>query len=63
MQNSVGRKKFLEAEIEAKRKEVEKREDILTRHLKERSKDLNKLEEKFSQQERRLEEEIVSLKT
>jgi chromosome segregation ATPase len=55
-------KQFLEAEIVAQRKEVEKRENILTSHLQ-RSEDLNKLEEKFSQQERRLEEEIVSLKT
>jgi hypothetical protein len=53
----------LEAEIVAQRKEAEKRENILTSHLKEISEDLNKLEAEFSQQERRLEEEIVSLKT
>jgi hypothetical protein len=41
----------------------EKREDILTSHLKEISEDLNKLEAEFSQQERRFEEEIISLKT
>jgi hypothetical protein len=35
----------------------------LTSHLKERSEDLNKLEKKLCQQERRLEEEIISLKT
>jgi cell division septum initiation protein DivIVA len=34
----------------------------LTSHLKERYEDLNKLEAEFSQQERRLEEEIISLK-
>jgi uncharacterized protein involved in exopolysaccharide biosynthesis len=55
--------KFLEAEIVTKRKEEDKREDILTSHLKERYEDLNKLEAKFSQQEKRLKEEIVSLKT
>jgi hypothetical protein len=35
----------------------------LTSHLKEIFEDLNKLEVEFSQQERRLEEEIISLKT
>ena len=35
-------KHFLEAKIVAQRKKVEKREDILTSHLKERSEDLNK---------------------
>jgi hypothetical protein len=35
----------------------------LTSHLKERSEDLNNLEAKFSQKERRLEEEIITLKT
>jgi chaperonin cofactor prefoldin len=35
----------------------------LTSHLKERFEDLDNLEEEFGQQERRLEEEIVSLKT
>jgi len=35
----------------------------LTSHLKERYEDSNKLEAKFNQQERRLVEEIVSLKT
>jgi hypothetical protein len=35
----------------------------LTSHLKERSKDLNKLEVEFSQQQRRFQEEIISLKT
>jgi len=34
----------LEAKIIAKRKEAEKREEILTRHIKERYEDLNKLE-------------------
>jgi hypothetical protein len=53
----------LEAEIVSQRKEAEKREEILTSHLKEISEDLNKLEAEFSQQERRLEEEIISLKT
>jgi hypothetical protein len=52
----------LEAEIVAQRKEVEKRENILTDHLKERSEDLNQLEAEFNQQEKWLEEEIISLK-
>jgi hypothetical protein len=51
------------AHFKIKVKEVEKRENILTSHLKERYEDLNKLEAEFSQQERRLEEEIISLKT
>jgi chromosome segregation ATPase len=44
------------------RKEAEKRENILTDHLKERTEDLNQLEAKFGQEERRLEKEIISLK-
>ena len=44
-------------------KEVEKRKNISTRHIKERYEDLNNLEVEFNQQERRLEEEIISLKT
>jgi hypothetical protein len=40
----------------------EERETILTDHLKERSKDLNHIEEEFSQKEKILEEEIISLK-
>ena len=35
----------------------------MTSHLKEKYEDLNKIEEKFSQQERRFEEEIIFLKT
>jgi hypothetical protein len=56
-------KKCLESEIVAQRKEVEKRENILTFHLKERSEDLNKLEAEFSQEEIILEKEIITLKT
>jgi hypothetical protein len=44
-------------------KETEKRENILADHLKERNEDLNQLEAKFGQEERRLEEEIITLKT
>jgi hypothetical protein len=50
----------LEAEIVAQGKEEEKRENILTDHLKEIYEDLNHLESKFTQQERRLEKEIIS---
>jgi hypothetical protein len=35
----------------------------LRSHLKEISEDLNKLEAEFNQQERRIEEEIIALKT
>jgi hypothetical protein len=51
----------LEVQILSQIKEVEKREEILKSHLKKRYEDLNKLEAEFSQQERRLEEEIVTL--
>jgi hypothetical protein len=40
----------LEVEAISQRKEAEKREEILTSHLKEISKDLNNIEEKFGQQ-------------
>jgi hypothetical protein len=48
--------------LEAKRKEEEKRDNILTFHLKERIEELNQLEEEFGQEERRLKNEIISLK-
>jgi len=56
-------KQSLEDEITTQGKEEDKREKILTYHLRERTKDLNNLEEKFGRQERKLEEEIISLKT
>jgi chromosome segregation ATPase len=37
------------------------REKILTDHLKERTNDLNQLEEEFGQEEKGLEEEIITL--
>jgi hypothetical protein len=40
-------KKYLEANIEALREEAEMRERILKNHLKERTNDLNHLEEGF----------------
>jgi hypothetical protein len=55
-------KQCLEAKIAAQKEETEKREKILTYHLKERTEDLNQLEAEFSQQERKLEEEIITLK-
>jgi hypothetical protein len=48
-------KQCLEAEIVAQRKEAEKRDNVSKDHLEEISEDLNHLEEKISQQERRLE--------
>jgi chromosome segregation ATPase len=56
------KKQCLEANIIAQKEEAEKREKILTYHLKERIDDLNQLEEEFGQEERRLEEEIITLK-
>jgi hypothetical protein len=49
-------KKYLEANIAAQKEDTEKREKILMDHLKERTKDLNQLEEEFGQEERRMEE-------
>jgi hypothetical protein len=40
----------LEANIEAHKKEVEMRDKILTNHLKERTNDINQLEEEFGQE-------------
>jgi hypothetical protein len=53
----------LEDEIFSLREEENKREEIMTSHLKERYEDLNKIEVEFSEQETRPEEEIISLKT
>jgi hypothetical protein len=44
----------LEANIAAQKEEAEMREKILTDHLKERTNDLNHLEEKFGQEEKDL---------
>jgi hypothetical protein len=52
----------LEANIEAQKEEAEMRENILTDHLKERTNDLNQLEAEFGQEEKGLEEEIITLK-
>jgi hypothetical protein len=52
----------LEANIEAWKEEVEMRENILIDHLKERNNYLNKLEVEFGQEEKGLEEEIITLK-
>jgi hypothetical protein len=54
--------KCLEANIATQKEEAKKREKILMDHLKERTNDLNQLEEEFGQEERRLEEEIITLK-
>jgi chromosome segregation ATPase len=54
--------KCLESNIAAQKEEAEKREKVLMDHLKERINDLNQLEEEFGQEERRLEEEIITLK-
>lgn len=50
------------SQLSIKLQEVERREGILMSHLKEIYENLSKLETNFSQQERKLEEEIISLK-
>jgi chromosome segregation ATPase len=61
-ENLEYQKKYLEANIEAQKEEAEMREKILTYHLKERTNDLNYLEAEFGQEEKGLEEEIITLK-
>jgi len=63
LKNHLEEKKYLESKIISLRKEAKKREEIFTSDIKEISEDLNKPEAAFSQQERILEEEIISLKT
>ena len=55
-------KKYLEDNIATQREEAEKREKISMDYLKERTNDLNQLEEEFDQEERILEEEIITFK-
>jgi hypothetical protein len=52
----------LEANIEALKEEAEMRENILTDNLKEITNDLNQLEAEFGQEQKGLEEEIITLK-
>jgi hypothetical protein len=52
----------LEANIATQKEEAEMREKILTYYLKEITNDLNHLEVEFGQEEKRLEEEIITLK-
>jgi hypothetical protein len=47
----------LEANIATQKEEAEMRDKILIDHLKERTNDLNQLEEDFGQEEKGLEEE------
>jgi hypothetical protein len=61
-ENLEYQKQYLEANKEAQKKEVEMRENILTDHLKEIINDLNQLEADFGQEEKGLEEEIITLK-
>jgi type II secretory pathway component PulF len=55
-------KKYLEANITTQKEYAEKREKILMDLLKEITNDLNQLEEEFGQEERRMEEERITLK-
>ena len=55
-------KQCLETNIAAQKEEAEMREKILMDHLKERINDLNQLEEEFGQEEKGLEDEIITLK-
>jgi chromosome segregation ATPase len=52
----------LEANITTSKEEAEMREKILKDHLKERNNDLNHLQADFGQEEKGLEEEIITLK-
>jgi hypothetical protein len=52
----------LETNIAAQKEETKMREKILIDHLKERTNDLNQLEVEFGQEEKGLEEEIITLK-
>jgi hypothetical protein len=52
----------LEANIEAQKEEAKMREKILTNNLKEITIDLNQLEVEFGQEQKGLEEEIITLK-
>jgi DNA repair exonuclease SbcCD ATPase subunit len=52
----------LEPNIAAQKEEAEMRENILTDHLKERTNDINQLKSEFGQEEKVLEEEIITLK-
>jgi hypothetical protein len=61
-ENIEYQKQCLETNIAAHKEEAEMREKILTDHLKERTNDLNQLEAEFGQEEKGLEEEIITLK-
>jgi hypothetical protein len=52
----------LEANIEAQKEEAKMREKIFKDHLKEINNDLNQLKAEFGQEEKGLEEEIITLK-
>ena len=52
----------MEVNIAAQKEEAKMRQKILTNHLKEITNDLNQLKEKFGQEEKGLEEEIIALK-
>jgi chromosome segregation ATPase len=61
-ENLEYQKKCLEANIVAQKEEAKMRENILTNHLKEITNDLNQLDSEFVQEEKVLEEEIITLK-
>jgi hypothetical protein len=52
----------LETNITTRKEEAKMREKILTNHINERTNDLNQLEAEFGQEEKGLEEEIITLK-
>jgi hypothetical protein len=54
-------KKCLEANIATQKEEAEMRENILTDHIKERTNDPNQLDSYFGQEDKVLEEEIITL--
>ena len=55
-------KQYLESNVATQKEEAEMREKILIDHLKERTNDLNQLEAEFGQEEKGLEEEMITLK-
>jgi hypothetical protein len=61
-ENIKDKKQYLEANIVAQKEEAEMRETILTDHLKEITNDLNHLDSEFGQEDKVLEEKIITLK-
>jgi chromosome segregation ATPase len=61
-ENLEYQKQCLETNIASQKEEAKMREKILTDHIKERTNDINQLEAYFGQEEKGVEEEIITLK-